>query len=296
MFGVIMSVGPGQREVDRMHDTLAMVAAHEAPAEALLVLVDDDRRARNLAPGWPNEMVIRTQLRQARTPDIYSAMTAGTLSALDLCRHSEVDVAIKLDTDAAVIGPFSAAVRRALADPAVGVVGSYDRTSTGAVRDWTAWTGVLAKAGQRRLAITRRPDGRRVVWYKRRSERQAVRAVLRSAAEHAPVGAHCLGGAYAVSRGFLDRAELAWRPWTGSGISEDVVVGALCAAAGLEMRSLVGRRDPFALAWQGLPGTPEEIAAGGHSIVHSVKAGTIDEERRIRGELARLSSASSPDG
>ncbi len=211
-------------------------------------------------------------------------MIAATIAGLDVCRKRQLDLAVKLDTDAAVIAPFSAHLREAFANRTLGVVGSYDRTCTGGSRDWGAWTATLGRTG-RRWQITRRPDGRPARWYKSRRDRIAMRTLQTAAARHAPVGAHCLGGAYAVSGQFLNRAELQWRPWVGTGLSEDVVVGILCAAAGLRMRSLVGPGEPFALAWQGLPDTPEAIAAGGHSIVHSVKASTLEEERRLRAEL-----------
>jgi hypothetical protein len=291
VFGLIMAVGPGDREVARMHDTLSMVAAHEAPEHAHLVLIDDDPMPRELDPRWPHQTVVRTPLRQRRNPDAYSAMTAGTLAGLTACRDQGVDLALKLDTDAAVIAPFSERLREVFADEQVGVVGSYDRTSSGDARDWTMWERPLARA-LRQWQITYGPGGRRVLWHKRRSDRRRARRLCAEAARHAPVGAHCLGGAYAVSGSFLNRAELDWAPWVGTDLSEDVVVGTLCAAVGLHMRSLVAPGEPFALAWQGLPASPREIRAAGHSIVHSVKADTLEEERRLRAELA----GSAPEG
>lgn len=284
MFGVVMPVGPGAREVERMHDTLRMLAAHEDPGEAHLVVVDDDLEPRGLDPGWPHQLVLRTELRRRRRPDARSAMVAATLSGLAACRDRGVEQAIKLDTDVAVIAPFSEKIRRAMRHRGVGVVGSYDRTSAGSIRDWSVWEQPIARLG-RRWHVTRRTDGRRVPWHKRPAERRAVRRLRDRALRQVPTGAHCLGGAYAVSGAFLREAELDWRPWVGTSVAEDVVVGILCAAAGLHMRSLVGPGEPFALAWQGLPGSPAQIAAAGHSIVHSVKAPTPEEERRLRAAL-----------
>ena len=127
-------------------------------------------------------------------------------------------------------------------------------------------------------------------WIKTRAEVETVVEQRRLADARVPVGAHCLGGAYAVSRSFLDRADLRWRPWVGTGLSEDVVVGVLCAAAGLEMRSMTAPGEPFAVAWRGLPGTPQSILDSGHSIVHSVKADTLEQERALRAQLARSRS------
>lgn len=268
-----------------MQDTLDMVQAHERPEDAQLVLIDDDPHPRRLDPRWPHQTVLRTELRRRRNPDPFSAMTAATIAGLRACRDYGVDVALKLDTDAAVIGPFSEDLRRALADERVGVVGSYDRSSSGGLRDWTMWERPLARA-DRRWSVTYRADQGRVLWHKRRRDRRQAHRLRTEAARRAPIGAHCLGGAYAVSRWFLTRAELDWEPWVGTDLSEDVVVGTLCAASGLEMRSLVAPGEPFALAWRGLPASPQEIRAGDHSIVHSVKADTLEEERRLRAALA----------
>lgn len=286
MFGVMMAVGPGEREVSRMHDTLAMLAAHEDPQDVHLVVVDDAAAPRGLDPGWPHQQVLRTPVRShRRRVDPCSAQVAATITGLVNCRDHGVELALKLDTDAAVIGPFSDHLREILRDPELGAVGSYDRTSDGSIRDWSTWDDKLAHSGDA-WQRTQCGGGRKVLWYKSRADRRAVVRLRAEAARHAPVGAHCLGGAYAVSRQFLDRAELNWRTWVGVGLGEDVVVGILCGAAGLRMRSLVDPGEPFALAWRGLPGTPAEIAAAGHSIVHSVKAPTLQDERQLRAQLS----------
>ncbi len=280
-----MPIGPGDRELCRMRDTLAMLAHHEPVDDLHLVLVDDDPVPRDLDPGWPHHTILRTELRRRRRPDNRSAMTAATLTGLELCKALPVDGVVKLDTDVAIAAPFVGKIRRAFSDSRLGVVGSYDVTCTGTTRDWSVWHGALSRA-DRRLSVTRRPDGARVLWAKRGSDVATVRRQRALACARLPAGAHCLGGAYAVSRAFLDRVDLAWRPWVGTGLAEDVVVGMLCGAAGLEMKSLTRAQEPFALAWRGLPGTPQEIVAAGHSIVHSVKAETVERERELRAALA----------
>ncbi len=47
MFGLIMVVGPGERKVSRMHDTLAMVADYERAADIDLVVIDDGAEPRS---------------------------------------------------------------------------------------------------------------------------------------------------------------------------------------------------------------------------------------------------------
>ena len=105
------------------------------------------------------------------------------------------------------------------------------------------------------------------------------------------LGAHCLGGAYAVSPALAGRRDLLrWEPWFRSGLGEDVVMGVLCAAAGLRMRSLTAVGEPFGLAHIGLPGSPEWLLARGHSIVHAVKDPDPIAEARLRARLLARTS------
>jgi hypothetical protein len=286
VFGVIIPVGPGDREIARLHELLAELAAHEGRQDAFLAIADDDRTPRSINVDWPLVEVFRTKTRErGGVLDAYGAMVASTLEGLRICRERGVDMVLKLDTDAAVIGPFAAKIRAAFRDaPTLGVVGSYDLTSAGGRRDWSVWESRLRRADLP-LRLVRAPQGRTSLRYKSRADRAAVRRLVVAAREHAPEGAHCLGGAYAVSRAFLDRADLDSGRWVGTGLGEDVVVGILCSAIGLSMCSLVGRDQPFALAWRGLPASPAELARGGHSLVHSVKAETPEAEREIRAAL-----------
>jgi hypothetical protein len=98
-----------------------------------------------------------------------------------------------------------------------------------------------------------------------------------------------LGGAYAVSRSLLDLAgDWTWRPWVNSDLSEDVVLGLLCAAAGLRMEGLVASGDPFGVSWRGLPGDPDDLIKRGFSIVHSLKDCAYGTEWQLRDRFRDL--------
>jgi len=290
VFGVVIPVGPDGRELSRLRALVDELGRHENRSEMRLIVIDDGPAPREFDLGWPSVTVVRTVLRRERRPDLLSAHVAGTLEALNEARGLEF--ALKLDTDAAVIRPFSTAIRAVFAEPGLGVVGSYDRMSSGAVRDWTIWKRRIDQA-DRRWSARRVGVGVRLYRH-RRSDRSMVRRVRAEAYRVAPPGAHCLGGAYAVSAAFLTSAPLAWRPWVGTGLGEDVVVGLLASSAGLRMRSLTASGEPFALAWRGLPAPPGELVAGGHSIVHSVKRPAEDDERALRHELQSLVCACDP--
>jgi len=282
MYGVLIPVGPAPRELDRLDALVGELARHEDPGEIRLVIVDDAPAPRSLPIDWPHVAVVRTrQWSRRRSPDALSAHVAGTMEGL--ARARGLDFAVKLDTDAAVIAPFSPQLTAAFTDPGLGVVGSYDRTSSGGTRDWSGWRATIDRA-TRPLAVSRGSRTIRVR-YRTAEHRRTVRRIRDAAYRFAPPGAHCLGGAYAVSGVFLQTAALDWRPWVGAQLGEDVVVGLLCSSAGLRMQSLTGTREPFALSWRGLPGSPSDILAHGHAIVHSVKRDDQHEERCVRAAL-----------
>ena len=297
MFAVLLPVGPSDRDLQRLADAVDALRAAEPPDAIELILIDDAPEPRDLAAraGWRSACVIRTPLwAGGETPDPASAMVAGTLAGLRLAARLELDFVLKLDTDALAIAPFADAITAAFADPAVGIVGSYDRTCTGGVRDWTRWERPLARVGLPLALVDAqgRRFSRRVVVRPARA-RQAARRLLRQARAHGYVaGAHCLGGAYAVSPALLGRPELFdATPWLSTGLSEDIVVGLLCHAAGLGLRGLVGPGEPFGLAHVGLPAPPAELIAAGHSIVHAVKHPdpAVEEDLRAAFRVARAS-------
>ncbi|MGH2870369.1 MAG: hypothetical protein ACRDNK_22720 [Solirubrobacteraceae bacterium] len=296
MFAVLIPVGPAPRELDRLRDTLESVQAFEDARQIHLVLVDDGVEPRDLgvaAALWGSLEVIRNRAL-GRSAGAYDSMVAGTVNGLKTVAARKPDFVLKLDTDALVIGRVLPSLQIALADARVGLVGSYTHTCTGDRRDWSGWIPVLRRA-ERALSLG---PGRRLT-YRRARSRHWVHHVLDAARDNGyELGAHCLGGAYAVGPGLLQRTDLLdFRPWLGTGLGEDVVVGALTFAAGLTVRGLTGRGEPFGLAWQGLPLPPAELIAHGHSVVHSVKDQALGDEQAIRAYFrsARAGSSRLPD-
>ena len=288
MFAVLLPVGPSDRELARLDDAVDALRAAERPERIELILIDDAPQPRDLAGrlDWPSARVLRTPLwAGGRPPDPAGAMVAGTLAGLGLAARLELEFLLKLDTDAHAIDPFADALRDALTDPAVGIVGSYDRTCTGGVRDWTRWRRPLGRVGLP-VSVVDAPASRlgmRLVHRPAAARRAATRLLRQARARGYVTGEHCLGGAYAVSPALLAHDHLfATAPWLGTGLGEDVVLGLLCRAAGLELRGLVGRDEPFGIEHVGLPATPAELLASGHSIVHAVKHRDAATEERLR--------------
>jgi hypothetical protein len=112
-------------------------------------------------------------------------------------------------------------------------------------------------------------------------------------------GEHCLGGAYALTltaaRAMRERGYLADPLVTsGSGLGEDVVLGLLTRAAGLRLASLVGDGEAFAVRYRGLLASPDELLAGGHAVVHSVKDSPYGAEGDVRARFRTLTGRHPP--
>ena len=301
--GVVVPVGPGRRELNRLADLLDSVRACVHGLDAL-VLVDDAAAPRGLAalvpPGLPEPVVLRPA-RLRRAGHAFDAMTVGTLTfAAWLAREHPVDYLVKLDTDALVIGDFRPSLQAAIAASAeVGLWGAHRFNRTGSPpRDFTVWheplRRMLAPVAVHPRRWRRLPGLRLAVRGRALRARRFLGAAVADAERHGyELGEHCLGGAYALTwrsaramheRGFLDDPLVL----SGSRLGEDVVLGLLTRAAGLRLESLVGEGDAFAVAHQGLLASPDELVAGGHAVVHSVKDSSYGSEAALRARFRSL--------
>jgi hypothetical protein len=294
-FVALIPVGPSDRDVDRLAHTVDALRRAEPSAPITLVVVDDAPAARDLRDVLRGEdvRIVRTKVWEGvrlLQPDPLAAHVAGTLDGLRVAAGLDPDFVLKLDVDALTIAPFAERIRQAFdADDRLGVVGSYDHTCTGGRRDWTVWERPIERLSGP-IHVTRMTRLRlpRPQWRLQRHRRR-MQALIDEACEHGySPGAHCMGGAYAVSRAFLARPDLLdSTPWLRSGLGEDVTVGILCHAAGLGMRSLVGPGEPFGVAHEGLPASPAWLRERGYSIVHSIRRPTPSDEEELRAKLLR---------
>lgn len=282
-FSVIVPVGPDPVEIDRLRDTLDSLAAHEDSASIRMILVDDAPLARPLAEHWPGAIVIRTALWEKGVPDRQSAMNMGTLDAL---KCAEGEFALKLDTDAVVIAPFaetiSAAFRR---DELLGVVGAFDKSPRGTGRDWSAWQPRINRATWPVRAARVSGKACPTLGWRSQGERESARKTIAAAVAnpHYAFGAHCLGGAYAVSANLFRRSHnWDWKPFVRGQLGEDIILGLHCGASGMRMRGMVDEGEPFGISWIGLPSDPESLVRRRYSIVHSVKNCEHGSEWQLR--------------
>jgi hypothetical protein len=306
-FVVFVPVGPDPEDLRRLRSLTESVRANLGSAAAL-VLVNDGRDRRDLLAhvAWTSTdvVVLRSPLAggSSRPND---QMTAATLVFLRWLSSAPYEYALKLDTDALVIGDFRPALQAAFEQPSLGLCGACDRNvAGGGLRDLSLWRRQLLLAC---LPVQVRTGGGRPrvglsLWGPAANQRNFLTGALLSARRHGyRLGEHCLGGSYAVSStvaralalgGVLEDPAIT----RGSGLGEDVVLALLVRSAGFRLRSLVAPGEPFALRHQGLLATPEELVAAGHAIVHSLKSDGPTRERELVERFARLRAPrSDPD-
>lgn len=306
-FAVVVPVGPDPDDPTRLKGLTESLCAHVG-STATLVLIDDSGESRELDRHvtWPDGEVIVIPAPVGvgdRLPN--DRMAASTLTYLRWLAGSNCSYAIKLDTDALVIGDFRPALERAFADPELGVCGACERnTADGALRDLTLWRRQLVLACfpvQPRLG-SGRPRLVLAISGRRARQRRFLRRALLCARRHGyRLGEHCLGGAYAVSaraaRAATATDALADPCLTaGTGLGEDVILGLLVRAAGFRLCSLVAPGEPFALRHHGLLASPKVLVERGHTVVHSVKSPDPHVERELRETFVKLRDAGSAPG
>ena len=291
-FVVFIPVGPDPEDLRRLEAVTESLEANVGSSGGL-VLLDDGPSGRDLPAhvAWNPEQTAVLRSPLAGSPALANdRMTASTLVFLRWLSESPYEYALKLDTDALVIGDFRPGLEAAFQDPALGLCGACERNvAGGALRDISLWrrqlllacSPVQVRTGSAPRRIALHLSGKRG-----RQRRFLTRAVISARRHGYRLGEHCLGGSYALSAsasrairiaGGLDDPTIT----QGTGLSEDVILALLVRSAGFRLRSLVACGEPFALQHQGLLASPEELVAADHAIVHSLKTGDPDSERRL---------------
>ena len=131
-FATIIPIGPGTKELERARDLLESLFVHE-PSATLVVLLDDGGRDRNLPSNYSCPSTCRLvsiqNPRNGRGVGPTSGLAAGMIAALSwIERNAPGHHALKLDTDALIVAPFSQRLCSVFASkPEVGMIGLYRR-------------------------------------------------------------------------------------------------------------------------------------------------------------------------
>ena len=294
-FSVLIGVGGGPLEMERLHDLLASLFHYE-PAVAEIVIVDDVMPARTFAAlpmqGGGCRLVVLPNPRCGRGDGWLGGLTAGILAGYAwLERNSRCDFVVKLDTDSLVIAPFAEKVAAAFAaQPETFIFGSTTRTPNRVYdkpEDFSV-APALEKL-MRPLTIWRRtcdpwPRVQCCFYGRDKRRRETIVAAVRSGYR---LGIHAQGGGYAVSRRGLSRMAaggIFMDPllWIWAPCSEDVVMTISAFACGGRAGDLNANGEPFGTLSRGLPDTPPRLVERGFSIIHSVKDFEGAKEAEIR--------------
>ena len=280
-FGIVVPVGPGPQEINRVRDLLETYE----PGNFHLVLVDDAMVERGLPQEVgglsPNCVAVIKNPRNGRGNGWDSGCAAAVLAGLGELSNKNVAFALKLDTDALVIRPFADRIIARFRDnPGVGMLGSrYFAEGSEPDRDWIRSMARVLEKLQRQFAVWRKTNVRAfpalqiALWGKDRKIRDTIRLAFINGFR---AGDHCQGGAYALSRACLRGFEQCGHLkdpllWLRAPIPDDHLLALCVKAIGFHFRSFDQDGEPFACAWAGLPDTPENLVKRGFGIVHSVK-------------------------
>lgn len=292
-FAVAVAVGPGPREVERLRDLADSIAFYEPSSAGTLVLVDDHATPRNL----DRELALPPTLRAVSLHHPRHGATVkyrvgkGICSAIMLAlgfaqRETDAEVVLKVDTDSLVIASFRERLSAAFAaNASLAILGAYTRTPTGESRDWSHHVPRV-EAAARPPFSWRRPIESMAA--RRAPSARMIATLLAAARRHGyDTAEHCMGGGYAVSRTFLDRAAAAGhfdRPerWTGVDLPEDVVVALHARSLGMRLGNHVAPGETFGVRYVGLPMPPARLVESGYAVIHAVKNDPALSEDAIR--------------
>ncbi len=297
-FGVLLAVGPGDREISRTADFLDSLFFHE-PVVSTIVLVDDggcDRRLDDRFERPRGCSLISLVNPRARVGIGWGGAlcTSVILGLRRLHENTEDSFVLKVDTDSLIIAPFYQSIAGAFQSMReIGIIGSYDRHPNGGARDFTP-SGDSMRKMARCVSLWRYPAIRghflqQGVWGRGAVRRAHIRKALRSGYVF---GEHCQGGGYAISRSLIDRAmERGYLDdpflWQRVTITEDVMLGLYTRAVGLKLHGMTKDGEPFGIQYRGIADTPQRLLERGYSIIHSVKGDKRFTEDEIRSFFRR---------
>jgi hypothetical protein len=284
LFAVIVPVGPGRIETARLVDLLDSLHCYEGRASCRIYLLEDGADLRPILAEnrEAHSFQVVSNPRKGRGDAWAGRLTVGILTAYKrvLDDGTPFDFLLRLDTDALVIGPFSDSIHQILQQsPSVGVIGSvrYSREPERVRQDTAQLAKAIDKLTQPFTLWRRTPAGRPFLQTALLPSSRMIRNIILQARSCGyRVGYQCCGGALALplrtlsafkAAGFLQHRTA----WLRTPLPDDFVLALMVKACGLEIKDCSDPGQPFAVRYQGLPDSPENLANAGYAIIHSVK-------------------------
>jgi hypothetical protein len=283
-FAVIVPVGPGQIETARLEDLLESLHCYEGHAGCRIYLLEDGADLRRILAEsrQADSFQVVSNPRKGRGDAWAGGLAVGMLTAYKrvLDDGTPFDFVLRLDTDALVIGPFSDRIHQILRQSlSIGVIGSvrYLREPERVRQDTAQLARAIDKLAQPFTLWRRTPAGHPFLQTALLpSSRMTRNIILQARSCGYRVGYQCCGGALALpmrtlsafkAAGFLQHPTA----WLRTPLPEDLVLALMVKACGLEIKDCSDPGQPFAVRYQGLPDSPENLANAGYAIIHSVK-------------------------
>jgi hypothetical protein len=314
-FAAIVSVGRAQADMCDALELLSSLVRHE-PAMAWCIICEDAPKPRGLSDVGILKSTRRAISIARPRSEGRGRWPVGLFEALSWV-HANTTAAfvLKIDTDALVVGPFAQSVRTLLATtPDAGIVGTLGVSCNPNVRAIRApWMAPWLFDTYRLLPLA--PDGTdhgadrmldvdgvgRVSVHKRRLF-DTIRPHIAAATTNGYVGGQfCEPGAFVLTKLMCDRmADSGYlsseNVWSELPFPENHVLEMYAWAVGLRTCDCSDPGQPFGLQVRGLPFTPEELVARGHSVIHSVRNDVRFSEDEIRQFFRRRASSDPPSG
>lgn len=282
---VIIFVGPGPEQLQGLSDVLDGLSIYEPETTRVLAVCDGpDATVDGLS--IPSGIQLETVFhpRFGRGNPLFGASCVGTLAALAHVIDWQPAFAIRIDTDALIIGRcFDRLATLFAGNSSSGVVGTR---RSGML---TVDTVRVVRRLRLRIAPWRdpppgQPRVNQLIWG---PERRVARWLRQARRAGWVDGSHCQGGAYAVSPAMLEALAASGvldQPldWLRMPLPEDQMMAALAAVCGYELVDLSGNGEPFGVEYRRLPKPASEMLAAGHSLIHSVRG---DPDGRSEADL-----------
>jgi glycosyltransferase involved in cell wall biosynthesis len=287
-FAILIPVGPGEREQNRLGDLIESVSKYESRVGTILLVNDFDLESGTSTVGKLKQDLDVVKIRNPRrgTGDGWAGgLCVGILEGLKwISAHREhVEFVLKMDTDALCISGFSERISKKLrAEPRLGILGTHKVNPNREPRAYSSWNASIRS--HMRTVCVRGKYVQITAWGQARQRRKALVSALKNGYE---MGEHCQGGAYGISGSFIRKLSDAGylnNPllWLRAGLGEDVMMGILAKAVGFGLSDFNGPGEVFGVQHIGLAGAPEELLNRGYGIIHSVKDSAEYSEVEIR--------------
>jgi hypothetical protein len=302
IFAVYIPVGPSRLDLFRLEDLLESLFCYE-PNVSAIVIADHGPEERDFSTiemkySDTKVNILRPRRQEHNGSWLGSACVANLMMMDYASRIANIDLVLKMDTDALIIAPFSETLGRLCEDnPRIGIAGTLGNTCNKSARTQSADATVMNILLQmhstcQSIEKSEELDNATIVKWnlftvKQREVLGSLCGELEPLLRNGFKGQHCQGGAYAVTgalivelrdRGLLSQPER----WRWLPIGEDRMMGMYCALAGFEVADLSDVGQPFGVQAYGLAFDPEVLIERGYGVIHSVRSHPGTSEENVR--------------